>query len=53
MYLVDHLLVSLSSLGTTQYRHNQSEVELRHQIEVYEGEHLKTDFSDKETSAEN
>ena len=45
-----HLLFSLSSLGTTQYRHNQSEVELRHYIEVNEGESLKADFFDKEIS---
>ena len=45
-----HLLFSLSSLGTTQCRHNQSEVELRHYIEVNEGESLKADFFDKEIS---
>ena len=37
----------LSNLGTTQYRHNQSEVELRHYIEFYEREHLQADFSEK------
>ena len=44
-------LVSLTNLGTTQYRHNQSEFKLRHYIKVNEGEHLKNYFSDKETSA--
>ena len=34
-----------------QYRHNQTEVGLRNYIEVYEGDHLKTDLFDKETSA--
>ena len=51
MQLSACVLVSLSSFGTMQYKHDQSEVELRHYIEVYEGEHLKTDFFDKETSA--
>ena len=41
----------LSNLGTTQYRHNQSEVELMHYIEFYEREHLKYDFSEKWNSA--
>ena len=50
MLMLIAILVSLTNLGTTQYRHNQSEVELRHYIEVYEGEHLKTDFFDKKTS---
>ena len=45
-----HLLFSLSSFGTTQYRHNQSEVELRHYIVVNEGESLKAEFFDKEIS---
>ena len=45
-----HLLVSLSSLGTTQYRHSHSEIELGHYIELYDGEHLKTKFFDKENS---
>ena len=51
MELAAYLLISLTNLGNTQYRHNQSEVELKHYIEVYEGEYLKTDFFNKETSA--
>ena len=50
MKLAAYLLVSWTNLGTTQYTHNQSEVESRDYIEVYERENLKTDFFDKETS---
>ena len=45
------LLVSLSNLGTMQYRHKQSEGELRHYKEVYEGKHLKYNFLYKGGSA--
>ena len=51
MQLAAYLVVSLSNLGTTQYRHNENEAELKHYIEVYEAEHLKNDFFDKGTSA--
>ena len=44
MKLAAYLLVSLSSLGTAEYKRNQSEVELRHHIEVCKGEHLKIVF---------
>ena len=44
-------LVSLTNLHTTQCMHNQIEVDLRDYVEAYEGEHLKIDFFDKETSA--
>ena len=51
MQLAAYLLASLSILGITQYRPNQGELELRHYIEAYKGEHLKTNFFDKETTA--
>ena len=37
--------------GYRAVRHNQIEVELRPFIEIFQEEHLKTDFLNKETSA--